>query len=106
MKTNTISKIALILGVLFALSLGGSGVAQATTVAQVQAQVDQEYAAGKMNADMYKDLTLTLKDVKYEASNAEHPYDVEAFKIIVSANSGSAIQTDAANRILTVAAGL
>src|SRR5215467_2593918 len=89
-----------IFGILLVIAASGPMAWAATSLAQVQAQVDKEYAAGYMNSQTYNDVSLALKNMKTENSSSEHPYDAEAFKLIVSAYSGSLIQADAASRIL------
>ena len=82
------------------------GSAFASTLNDVINLVNEEYAAGHMNDSSYDDLMLPLKDAKSPTNAADYTADLETFRVLVMAASGSTIQSDAAQKILSAAAGL
>lgn len=103
---GTKSRTGAIAAVFFAmfLSLGLlRGVAYATTVDDVIVQVDQEYAAGHMDAATKADLNATLSDVKTAPSPEAYRAYIDTFREIVS---GSSMTSEAASRLLTAANSL
>ena len=98
-------KIILVMSLVLSLFLG-LGSAFAATLNDLITLVNQEYTAGHMDFSTYDDLMFPLKDAKAPTSTADYVADLETFRVLVTAAAGSTIQSDAAQRLLSMASGL
>jgi len=87
--------------VVFVLSLGS--IAEARTVAEASTQVDTEYAAGNMDQATHSDLIAILTTAEDTPSMLEAQ---EAFNVLIAVLTGTAIETEAANRLMGTFDGL